>query len=178
MNKSDTASVTRSSQPLTVPDYNREAANQVVQCVRDGKYCALLGPRFAGKSDLLRFVQAELERDPSYMCVYIDLRAVEASTQSGFFANLINVTTQSAQGAPIPTVDVFNGVVFRSFLESTLTLIKRDLVLAVDRSLYAKIEGHTDTEVLFFLALTFGLEDDPPPRSSARSGSSKRWQPP
>jgi glutamine amidotransferase len=40
--------------------------------------------------------------------------------------------------------------------------LKRDLVLTVDPSLYPKIEGHTDTEVLFFLALTFGLEDDPP----------------
>ena len=40
--------------------------------------------------------------------------------------------------------------------------IKRDLVLAIDPSLYPKIEGQTDTEVLFFLALTFGLQDDPP----------------
>jgi glutamine amidotransferase len=43
-----------------------------------------------------------------------------------------------------------------------LGLIKRDLVLAVDPSLYAQIEGQTDTEVLFYLALTFGLQDDPP----------------
>jgi predicted glutamine amidotransferase len=41
-------------------------------------------------------------------------------------------------------------------------VIKRDLVLAIDPSLYPKIEGQTDSEVLFFLALTFGLEDDPP----------------
>jgi predicted glutamine amidotransferase len=40
--------------------------------------------------------------------------------------------------------------------------IKRDLVLAVDPSLYPQIQGQADTEVLFFLALTFGLEDDPP----------------
>lgn len=40
--------------------------------------------------------------------------------------------------------------------------IKRDLVLAVDESLYAGIRGQSDTEVLFNLALTFGLEDDPP----------------
>ena len=39
--------------------------------------------------------------------------------------------------------------------------IKRDLVLAVDPSLYSKIAGQTDSELLFFLALTFGLEDDP-----------------
>jgi predicted glutamine amidotransferase len=39
---------------------------------------------------------------------------------------------------------------------------KRDLVLAVDESLYPEIKGGTDTETLFYLALTFGLEDDPP----------------
>lgn len=40
--------------------------------------------------------------------------------------------------------------------------VKRDLVLAVDPSLYPLIEGSTDTETFFFLALTFGLEHDPP----------------
>ena len=48
-----------------------------------------------------------------------------------------------------------NGAVF-GFHE-----LKRDLVFAVDPSLYPDIEGSTDSEVLFFLALTFGLEDDP-----------------
>lgn len=42
------------------------------------------------------------------------------------------------------------------------TAIKRDLVLAVDPDLFPFIEGSTDSEVLFFLALTFGLQDDPP----------------
>ena len=40
--------------------------------------------------------------------------------------------------------------------------VKRDLVLAVDPSLYSEIEGSTDSELFFFLALTLGLEDDPP----------------
>jgi glutamine amidotransferase len=40
--------------------------------------------------------------------------------------------------------------------------IKRDLVFAVDPSLYPGIRGQADTEVLFYLALTLGLEDDPP----------------
>jgi glutamine amidotransferase len=39
--------------------------------------------------------------------------------------------------------------------------VKRDLVLEVDESLYPQIEGGTDSEVLFFLALSMGLEDDP-----------------
>ena len=40
--------------------------------------------------------------------------------------------------------------------------MKRDLVLAVDPDLFPFIEGSTDSEVLFYLALTFGLQDDPP----------------
>jgi predicted glutamine amidotransferase len=39
--------------------------------------------------------------------------------------------------------------------------IKRDLLLEVDPILYPDIEGSTDSEALFFLALTFGLADDP-----------------
>ena len=40
--------------------------------------------------------------------------------------------------------------------------VKRDLMLAVDPSLYPDVEGSTDSEAFFFLALTMGLEDDPP----------------
>jgi glutamine amidotransferase len=40
--------------------------------------------------------------------------------------------------------------------------VKRDLVLAIDEQLYPSIEGSADSEVLFHLALTLGLEQDPP----------------
>ncbi len=40
--------------------------------------------------------------------------------------------------------------------------IKRDLAMAVDPVLFPKIQGSTDSEMLFYLALTFGLEHDPP----------------
>ena len=39
--------------------------------------------------------------------------------------------------------------------------VKRDLVLEIDPSLFSGIEGTTDTEVFFNLALTYGLTDDP-----------------
>ena len=38
--------------------------------------------------------------------------------------------------------------------------IKRDLVLAIDPSFFSDVAGSTDSEVMFFLALTFGLEDN------------------
>lgn len=50
---------------------------------------------------------------------------------------------------------VHNGLL-RGFHE-----IRRDLVLAVDPALFPDMEGSTDTEALFYLALTFGLGDDP-----------------
>ncbi len=40
--------------------------------------------------------------------------------------------------------------------------VKRDLLMAVDADLYPQIQGTTDTEALFYLAVTFGLADDPP----------------
>ena len=49
-----------------------------------------------------------------------------------------------------------NGLI-RDFLT-----VKHDLAFAVDPSLYPMIEGSTDSELFFYLALTFGLQDDPP----------------
>jgi predicted glutamine amidotransferase len=40
--------------------------------------------------------------------------------------------------------------------------VKRELAMAVEPSLYPDIEGSTDSELFFFLALTFGLDADPP----------------
>jgi glutamine amidotransferase len=48
-----------------------------------------------------------------------------------------------------------NGVI-RGFHE-----IKRDLLLRVDPTVFADIEGSTDSETLFFLALSLGLTEDP-----------------
>ena len=39
--------------------------------------------------------------------------------------------------------------------------VKRDLAMAVEPALFPEIEGSTDSEMFFFLALTFGLMDDP-----------------
>lgn len=44
---------------------------------------------------------------------------------------------------------------------SQFGLIRRELALAVDPALFPLIQGTTDSEVLFHLALTFGLADDP-----------------
>ncbi|MXM66519.1 class II glutamine amidotransferase [Streptomyces sp. HUCO-GS316] len=48
--------------------------------------------------------------------------------------------------------------------------IRRDLALAVDPQLFLDMEGSTDSEMMFFLALTFGLEKDPPSAVARMAG--------
>jgi glutamine amidotransferase len=48
--------------------------------------------------------------------------------------------------------------------------LRRDLAFAVEPSLYPTIEGTTDSELMFKLALTFGLESDPIPALERMTG--------
>jgi predicted glutamine amidotransferase len=92
-----------------------------------------------------------------------NLREVTAHVHSPLFLAHIRASTgtavQQTNCHPFRHEEwlwVHNGLV-RDF-----HLIKRELALAVDESLYADMEGSADSEMLFYLALTFGLEDDPP----------------
>ncbi len=53
-------------------------------------------------------------------------------------------------------------------------MMRRDLTLLVDPALYADIGGTTDSEVMFYLALTFGLEEDPPTAVARMAGVVER----
>jgi predicted glutamine amidotransferase len=48
--------------------------------------------------------------------------------------------------------------------------VRRDLMLEIDPALFPLLQGSADSEVLFFLALTFGLEDDPVPALERMAG--------
>jgi glutamine amidotransferase len=50
---------------------------------------------------------------------------------------------------------VHNGEIFE------IEKVRRDLLFAVAPALFPQILGSTDSEVMFYLALTFGLDDDP-----------------
>ncbi|MFJ9740942.1 class II glutamine amidotransferase [Streptomyces sp. NPDC101166] len=52
--------------------------------------------------------------------------------------------------------------------------MRRELALAVDPDLFLDIEGSTDSEMMFFLALTFGLEKDPPAAVARMAGFVER----
>ena len=92
-----------------------------------------------------------------------NLRELAGVTRSGRVFAHIRATTgtavQQSNCHPFRHEDrlwMHNGVL------ADFPTIKRDLAFAVDPELYPSIEGSTDSEMLFYLALTFGLRDDPP----------------
>jgi glutamine amidotransferase len=92
----------------------------------------------------------------------VNLRELARSTKSGLFLAHIRAST----GTPVQQTNCHpfrygrwlwchNGSI-RNFHE-----LRRDLLLAIDPELFPSITGSTDSEVMFYLALTFGLRDDP-----------------
>jgi glutamine amidotransferase len=92
-----------------------------------------------------------------------NLREISGHVESHLFLAHVRATT----GTPVQQTNchpfhygkwlwMHNGVV------GDWLTVKRDLVLQVAPALYPLIEGTTDSEVLFFLALTLGLEEDAP----------------
>ena len=91
-----------------------------------------------------------------------NLRDLAAHVESPLFLAHIRATS----GTPVQQTNchpfrhgrwlfVHNGVI------TGFHAMRRDLLYAVDPSLFDGIGGSTDSEALFYLALTFGLEDDP-----------------
>lgn len=59
---------------------------------------------------------------------------------------------------------VHNGEIFE------MEKLRRDLVMAVDPRYFNNIQGTTDSEIMFHLALTFGLENDAPAALARMAG--------
>jgi predicted glutamine amidotransferase len=91
-----------------------------------------------------------------------NLRELAAHVESHLFLAHVRATTgtaiQQTNCHPFRHgrwLFVHNGVI------AGFQQMRRDLMLAVDPALFPNMQGSTDSEVLFHLALSFGLERDP-----------------
>lgn len=117
--------------------YHREAVEQIIQCVEERVYCALLGPRLCGKTLLLHYIERNLAKLLGWTCAYIDLQTLPVSTQQAFFADLIRLSAQrlselTGHDLPVPDETTASSAVFRAFLSDCLEVTGRDLVLIID----------------------------------------------
>ncbi|WP_423203241.1 class II glutamine amidotransferase [Microterricola gilva] len=91
-----------------------------------------------------------------------NLRELTRSIRSPLFFSHV----RAAGGPPIQQTNCHpfrheNWMFMHNGFLTEFSKVKRDLTYAVDPSLYPNILGTTDSEVLFNLALTLGLKDDP-----------------
>ena len=91
-----------------------------------------------------------------------NLRHLAGHISSPLFLAHVRATTGGAiQQTNCHPFSVGEWLMVHNGLVNEFHLIRRELMLGLDPSSFAEIEGTTDSEVLFHLALARGLEDDP-----------------
>jgi predicted glutamine amidotransferase len=92
-----------------------------------------------------------------------NLRELSAHARSGrVFAHIRASTGSAVQQSNCHPFRHGRWLWMHNGLIRDFPVVKRELALAVEPGLYPDIEGSTDSETFFFLALTFGLEQDQP----------------
>ena len=90
-----------------------------------------------------------------------NLRDLAAQVRAGVFLAHVRASTGTAvQRTNCHPFRHARWLFVHNGLVSEFPRLRRELLFAVDPGLFPEVEGTTDSELLFFLALTFGLEDD------------------
>jgi len=118
-----------------LPQYLQATADQIIRSINERKYCAVLGPRFSGKTDLLNLVREELEYR-SRVVVQVNLYNADATKPSDFFNNLAKIISQQlanqSRVSEIIAVSVSDSSTFRSFIQDVINHVNNELVLIID----------------------------------------------
>lgn len=91
-----------------------------------------------------------------------NLRELSAEVRTGLFLAHVRAGT----GTPVQETNCHpfrfhNWIFVHNGYIGDFARLRRELLFAVDPDLFANIAGSTDSELMFHLALTFGLRDDP-----------------
>jgi predicted glutamine amidotransferase len=91
-----------------------------------------------------------------------NLRELAAHLESPLFMTHV----RAAIGSPVQETNCHpfrrdNWLFVHNGFIADFHLLRRDLMLAIDPELFADVQGSTDTEVVFYLALTLGLAEGP-----------------
>lgn len=90
-----------------------------------------------------------------------NLQALAAQIESPLFLAHIRAATGTAvQRTNCHPFQYKNWLFVHNGAINGFHAIKRDLVLAISPELYTEIKGTTDSELMFYLALTFGMADN------------------
>jgi serine phosphatase RsbU (regulator of sigma subunit) len=122
---------------LSTAHYHQAEIDQILQCVEDGVYCAVLGPRLSGKTELLLYIEQVLTESLGSICVYTDLAEMSSSSLQGFFGELISLITKRFGELTEVWFDQLQetevtSAVFRAFLLDSAQALNQDIVLIIE----------------------------------------------
>jgi glutamine amidotransferase len=93
-----------------------------------------------------------------------NLGSLARQVESGLFLAHVRATTGSAvQHTNCHPFGHGRWLLVHNGAIAEFTRLRRDLMMEVDPELFPFIRGTTDSEVIFYLAFTYGLEDEPIP---------------
>jgi predicted glutamine amidotransferase len=93
-----------------------------------------------------------------------NLQDLCAEVESGLFmAHVRRSTGSSVQTSNCHPFRHDNWLFVHNGLLNGFERIRRDMAMAVDEELFATMNGSTDSELMFLVALSFGLQDEPIP---------------
>ena len=122
---------------LSIAHYHQAEIEQILLCVEGGVYCAVLGPRLSGKTELLLYVEQVLTESMGWTCAYIDLAEMRSSNLQGFFSELIRLVAHrfgELTGVSLdqPEEAEVTSPIFRSFLIESAQALGQDVVLIIE----------------------------------------------
>lgn len=117
-----------------LPSYNREHARKVVDCITEGRFCAVLGPAFFGKTRVLEAVQKRFADNSLYALALIDLRGVKQGPAESLWSALARKIQKSprCRSARVQARTCTSSSEFRSFLRELAMALRCRLVLMLD----------------------------------------------
>ncbi|MCP4601097.1 MAG: GAF domain-containing protein [Proteobacteria bacterium] len=115
---------------------NNTAISEIVHNVREGRYCAILGPPYSQKSLLLNDVKAQLGEDGDKVCVLVNLHEIGSVADEDFwpvFAAILNAQLEQIQVVSrLSPENVADERSLQRFLQNCAKSLNRDLVLLLD----------------------------------------------
>jgi predicted glutamine amidotransferase len=152
-----------SGSPITLDEVLFKPANSlVVQSLKSQKGVETTNGDGFGVGWYGRTPEPRLYRSTSPAWNDRNLRELASDVQSGLFLAHVRASTGTAvQQTNCHPFRYRNWLWMHNGLINGFAAARRELLMAVDASLFPSIEGTTDSELMFYLALTMGLETDP-----------------
>ena len=116
---------------------SQETINRFVCNIREGKWCAILGPPRCQKSYFLDTLRNEIKRDGDKICFHLDLRDLSAIPDELFLKEFAKIFVKNLK-EQLPSIakkkyeDIKSETALQNFVQNFLICLQKDMVIFLD----------------------------------------------